>query len=108
MAAIDTALIATQKAHYPLTTCVVSGEPLGDAPKDILYGTHLVRFCCNGCIKDFKADPAPFLAKLAAASSREDGDHGHAEDHDDHGHGDGEAHPEGDDHEGHDHGGHDG
>ena len=51
---------------YPLTTCVVSGEELGSMGKPVDYdheGTS-VRFCCKACIKDFKADPEKYLAKL--------------------------------------------
>jgi hypothetical protein len=66
-------------APYPLTTCVVSGEPLegGDMGGPVNY-THkedgkpdrLVRFCCSGCIKKFKNDPAKYLAKLDAAAAK--------------------------------------
>jgi YHS domain-containing protein len=54
---------------YPLTTCVVSGEKLGEmgAPVVIQYEGQEVRFCCKGCVKDFKADPEKYLAKLRAA-----------------------------------------
>lgn len=59
---------------YPLKTCVVSDEPLGEG-EPVVY-THrepgkpdrVVRFCCEGCIDDFKQDPAKYLAKLDAAS----------------------------------------
>lgn len=59
-------------ARYPLTTCIVSDEPLGDEPVDYVHKVagqpdRLVRFCCDGCIEDFKAEPAKFLAKLDAA-----------------------------------------
>lgn len=105
------AYIDAQKDAYPLATCVVSDEPLGDDAKEVLYGTHLVRFCCNGCVKDFKAAPGPFLAKVDAAwaavgherDKARDGDAGHdhgGHDRDDGNHGDGH-----DDHDGHDHDG---
>jgi len=69
MAKIDAALIETQKATYPLTTCVVSEEGLTSQgePVDMLYGTRLVRFCCKGCVKEFRKDPAKFVAQLDAA-----------------------------------------
>mgnify|MGYP005708739487 CR=1 FL=1 len=56
---------------YPLTTCVVSGEALGSMGEPIVINHEgtTVKFCCDGCIDDFKADPAPYLAKLAAAGS---------------------------------------
>ncbi len=56
---------------YPLTTCVVSDEPLGSMGEPIVInheGTK-VKLCCKSCIDDFNADPAPFLAKLASASA---------------------------------------
>ncbi len=65
------------KEAYPLTTCVVSGEPLegGDmgGPVDYIHKEpgqpdRLVRFCCRACLKDFKKDPAKYLAKIDAAA----------------------------------------
>ena len=55
--------------NYPLKTCIVSDEPLGDEPVDYIHQEtgkpdRLVRFCCGGCVEDFKADPARYLAKL--------------------------------------------
>jgi YHS domain-containing protein len=60
--------------NYPLKTCVVSDEPLGDEPVDYLHQEtgkpdRLIRFCCGGCVEDFKADPARYLAKLDAATT---------------------------------------
>jgi hypothetical protein len=60
---------------YPLKACVVSDEPLGSMGDAVKY-THreagkpdrLVLFCCEGCVDDFKAAPAKFLAKLDAAA----------------------------------------
>ena len=71
MAKVDAALIEAQRASYPLDTCVVSGEGLHEMgePVDMLYGTRLVRFCCKMCVKEFKEEPAPFLAKIAAATA---------------------------------------
>jgi hypothetical protein len=66
--------------NYPLKSCVVSDEPLGSMGDAIKY-THreagkpdrLVLFCCEGCIEDFKGDPAKFLAKLDAAAKGKSG-----------------------------------
>jgi hypothetical protein len=63
----DAALIAAQKPCYPLTTCVVSGKPLGGggmAPVDIIYEGRLVSFCCSQCPAEFKKSPAEFLKKI--------------------------------------------
>jgi hypothetical protein len=61
---------------YPLTTCVVSGETLGEmgAPIDYIYKEEgkpdrLVKFCCKMCVSSFKKDPAKYLAKLDAAAA---------------------------------------
>lgn len=61
---------------YPLTTCIVSGEALGDMGQPIDYihkeagkPDRLVKFCCKMCISSFKKNPAKYLAKLDAASA---------------------------------------
>lgn len=64
MAKVDQALIDAQKASYTMTTCPVSGEPLGDMPVDKLYGTHLVRFCSDKCPDMFFAEPQKYLSKV--------------------------------------------
>lgn len=66
----------TKADAYPLTTCVVSDEKLGGHGDYITY-THkeagkpdrAIRLCCDGCIDDFKKEPAKFLAKLDAAEA---------------------------------------
>lgn len=62
---------ATQKqiAAYPVNTCIISDEELGDQGKVIehMHNGQLVRMCCKGCIKDFNKDPAKYLAKIEAA-----------------------------------------
>jgi len=55
---------------YPLKTCVVSGEKLGEMGKPYIFkyqGTE-VRLCCEGCRAKFEKNPAKFLEKIAAAS----------------------------------------
>jgi len=68
---IDTMIIESQLAYYPLDRCVVSGEALTmngeDIAIDFVYNNRLVRLCCKGCVKDFKAEPAKYMAKLDAA-----------------------------------------
>jgi hypothetical protein len=69
---------AAQKAdNYPLKTCVVSGEPLGSMGESVQYmhkeagkPDRLVRFCCEGCIDDFKKEPAKFLKKIDDAAAK--------------------------------------
>ncbi len=67
---VDAALIAAQKKTYPTDRCLISDEPLGDEPVDMLYGTRLVRVCCKGCIKGVKKNPASFFAKLDALAKK--------------------------------------
>ncbi|MCZ7646212.1 MAG: YHS domain-containing protein [Planctomycetota bacterium] len=67
---LDAAIVEKQKAEYPLKTCVVSGEALEEAAVDHVHENRLVRFCCDGCAKEFNKDPGTFLKKLDAASSK--------------------------------------
>ena len=80
LAKIDAKIIADQLRYYPMQTCPVTGEPLVEDGEDIainmVYGNRLVRFCCNMCKSDFKADPVKFLAKLdKAAAEAQRGDY---------------------------------
>ncbi len=92
LAKVDAALIAAQLPGYPLDTCVVTGEALGDAPIRYLHGTQLVQFCCKECVPKFQAAPDQYLKALKAAPAGKpqpghDG-HGKGDNHDDHaGHG---------------------
>ncbi len=67
---LDEAIIEKQKPEYPLKTCVVSGEALDEAAINHVHENRLVRFCCDGCTKEFNKDPGTFLKKLDAASSK--------------------------------------
>jgi len=69
VAALDAAIIATQRATYPSEVCVVSGEKLGSMgdPVEKVVGNRLVRLCCESCLDDLEADPAAYIAKLDAA-----------------------------------------
>lgn len=66
---LDLAVIEKQTAGYPLTSCVVSKEPLGGmgGPIDMVIGNRLVRLCCDGCAEKLRRDPLTFLAAVAAA-----------------------------------------
>ena len=65
-AKLDAAIADAQREGYPLKTCAISGEKLGSMgePVELVAGERLVRFCCDGCFSDFKADPGAYLAKL--------------------------------------------
>jgi hypothetical protein len=62
--------IASQLPTYPLSVCPVSGKALGShgAPYDHIHEGRLVRFCCDGCLKDFASDPAMYIAKIDSAA----------------------------------------
>lgn len=67
--------IAKARAEYPMKTCLVSDEPLGSMGDAVPY-VHRVAgqpdrvlfLCCEGCIDDFKVDPAKYLKKLDDAA----------------------------------------
>jgi len=93
---------------YPLDTCIVSGEKLGEMGEPVVkvIDGREVKFCCNGCIKKFNKDPAKFFATIdqgekdkaagklpvnpaspkpvADEKQKADGQHGHG--HEGHGH----------------------
>jgi len=57
---------------YPLTTCVVSGEKLGEMgePHVIVHEGTTVKFCCKSCLKDFNEDPAKYIAMIKEAETK--------------------------------------
>lgn len=59
------------KDTYPLTTCVVSGEKLGEMgePYILQHEGREVRFCCKKCRKDFLKDPAKYLKIIDDAAA---------------------------------------
>jgi YHS domain-containing protein len=63
--------VAHAADSYPLTTCVVTGEKLGEMgpPVVINYKGTEVRFCCDSCPKKFYKDPEKYLAKLKNTSA---------------------------------------
>jgi YHS domain-containing protein len=50
---------------WPLGTCAVSGMELGSMGDPIVFvhEGREVRFCCKGCVPQFKDSPAKFLSK---------------------------------------------
>jgi hypothetical protein len=57
---------------YPMTTCVVSGEPLGGMgpPVNITHEGLEVRFCCQKCVAEFNKDPKKYMAIIEAARKK--------------------------------------
>ena len=60
------------KDNYPLKTCLVSDEKLGEmgAPYVFKHEGKEVKLCCESCKKDFAKNPAKFMKKLAAAEKK--------------------------------------
>lgn len=96
---LDKAVVAQQAANYPLTTCVISGQPLDSmgGVVSMVVGNQLVQLCCAGCKGKVEADPAGTLAKIHEARGGQDGhedpanksqapEHGSETDHGQHGH----------------------
>jgi YHS domain-containing protein len=56
---------------YPLKTCVVSDETLGEHGKPVKVtheGTD-VWLCCKDCVKDFKKEPEKFVKMVKDAKA---------------------------------------
>lgn len=70
-AKIDEEIVEQQIERYPLETCMVSGEKLGEMgpPVDIVVGNRLVRLCCGGCEKAVRANPEKYLDQLDQAAA---------------------------------------
>ena len=69
-------LAAEKKAEklkpYPLKTCIISGDKLGEMGKPFVYEYEgrEIKFCCKGCLKDFKKDPAKYLKMIDEAEAK--------------------------------------
>jgi hypothetical protein len=57
---------------YPLKTCVVSDEKLGDMgdPYVFTHNGQEVKLCCKSCLKDFNKDSAKYMKKIAKAEKK--------------------------------------
>lgn len=66
-AAADAAVIAAQLPFYPLSTCVISDEELGDDTVNTVVDGNLYRTCCKRCAAKIVADPAAARAKIERA-----------------------------------------
>ena len=61
---LDERIIAAQSPGYPLSVCVISGRPLGEAPVEVVVANRLVRTCCKDCAASVRGNPATAIAKL--------------------------------------------
>ncbi len=57
---------------YPLNTCIVSGEKLGDMGETFtfVYQGQEIKLCCKSCQKDFNKAPKKYLKKLAESKEK--------------------------------------
>jgi YHS domain-containing protein len=57
---------------YTLKICIVSGEKLGEMGDafGFKYEGREIKFCCQGCVKDFKKDPAKYVKKIEEAEAK--------------------------------------
>ena len=57
---------AAKAKPYPLKTCIVSGEKLGEMGKAFVFvhEGREIKLCCKDCQKDFKKDAAKYVKKL--------------------------------------------
>jgi YHS domain-containing protein len=67
---LDEFLINDQRPHYPVTTSIVSGEPLGEYPLDLIWHNRLIRLAAEKEKSEFLARPEAYLAKLDQAVIR--------------------------------------
>lgn len=58
---------------YPLKTCAVSDEKLGDMgdPYVFVHEGQEYKLCCKSCLKDFKKDTAKIVKKVAKAAEKQ-------------------------------------
>jgi hypothetical protein len=73
LAQLDDAIIASQRATYPLETCLVTGRALGTGARpgtgivEVIVANRLFRLADAQAAETLKADPAAHLATLDAA-----------------------------------------
>lgn len=60
---------------YPLATCPVSGEKLGEMGDPVIriYDGREIRFCCEKCVPKFEADQEGYLKKINKEIVKEQG-----------------------------------
>jgi len=58
---------------YPSMTCLVKDSKLGSMGKPFVHVHEgvTVKFCCEGCLKDFNKEPEKYLAKLETAKKKQ-------------------------------------
>jgi len=65
---------AKEKAKpYPLKTCLVSEEALGEMgqPYTFVHEGQEIKLCCKSCLKDFNKNPKKYLKKLEESQAKQ-------------------------------------
>ncbi len=66
---------AEKPKPYPLKTCLVSGAEIDDKgemkPHSINFEGREIKFCCKGCLPDFKKDSAKLMKQLDEAEKKQ-------------------------------------
>ncbi len=62
---------------YPLQTCLVSGEKLGEMGEPVVFvkDGQEIKLCCKNCKPKFDAEPAKYLSKLSEAAATDHSAH---------------------------------
>ena len=64
---IDKKIITQQSEYYPLKTCLVSGDNLGESAVNHVHLNRLVRLKDSEALKDFNKTPEKFMKELDKA-----------------------------------------
>ena len=74
VALVSHAADAKKPKPYTLDFCVVSDEKIGSdsgmEPHVFVHEGREIKLCCKPCLKDFKKDPAKYVAKIEAAEKK--------------------------------------
>jgi YHS domain-containing protein len=68
-----TSFAADQKPKakpYPLNTCTVSDEKLGEDVYIFVQDGQEVKLCCKDCLKDFKKSQDKYMKKIKEANAK--------------------------------------
>jgi hypothetical protein len=72
LAKVDAAYMNAQRASYPTTECALMEGMALDAmgePFELMYGTRLVRLCCDQCVDKFWENPEAAIAAIDGAKT---------------------------------------
>ena len=66
---------AEKTKPYPLKTCLVSGAEIDDKgemkPYSVTFEGREIKFCCKGCLPDFKKDSAKYMKQLIETEKKQ-------------------------------------